>query len=196
EYLDLLERTQRAMLPGSELVTRFAVMRSFHYGVTGQLDQALSLALAARASQARAPLTDDWDLTVPLILLRLHNCLEDYGAVEREAAAARTMPALTEVARLVLVPGARALAWQESGSLADAADAAGAASAEARRLGFGHHFFAVDHLRALAGLALERRDLDAAERLAEPALSITERRRPAFALLMPLHPARISSDRW
>src|SRR5262249_13515695 len=83
EDLDLLERTQRAMLPDSELVTRFAVMRSFHYGVTGQLDQAVSLALAARASQARAPLTDDWDLTVPLILLRLHNCLEDYGAVER-----------------------------------------------------------------------------------------------------------------
>jgi LuxR family maltose regulon positive regulatory protein len=195
EYLDLVERAQPAMLPDPELVTRCAVMRSFHYGVTGQLDQAVSLALAARASQGRTPLTGDWDITVPLILLRLYNCLEDYEAVEREAAVALAMPSLTEVARLVLVPGARALAWQESGRLAEAADAAGAASAEARRLGFGHHFFAVDHLRALAGLALERRDLDTAERLAEHALSITELRRPLFEFLTLLDRAGIWAAR-
>jgi LuxR family maltose regulon positive regulatory protein len=195
EYLDLLERAQPMVPPDPELVTRSAVMRSFHYGITGQLDQAVSLALAARASQGRTPLTGDWNLTLPLILLRLYNCLEDYEAVEREAAAALAMPGLTEVARLVLVPGARALAWQESGRLAEAAEAAGAASAEARRLGFGHHFFAVDHLRALAGLALERRDLDAAERLAEQALSITERRRPLFEFLTLLDRATIWSAR-
>ena len=195
EYLDLLESIQPAMPPKSELVTRSTVMRSFHCGQTGQLDEAVSLALAARASRGRAPLTDDWDLTVPLILLRLYNCLEDCEAVEREAAAALAMPALTEVARLVLVPGARALAWQESGHLGKAADAAGAASAEARRLGFGHHFFAVDHLRALAGLALERRDLDAAERLAEQALSITERRRPLFEFVTLLDRASIWASR-
>ena len=131
EYLNLLERTPPAALPGSELVTRSAVMRSFHYGVSGQLDEAVSLALAARASQGRTPLTDDWNITVPLILLRLYNCLEDYEAVEREAVAALAMPSLTEVARLVLVPGARALAWLESGHIADAADAAMAAGARA-----------------------------------------------------------------
>ena len=195
EYLNLLERAQPAALPGSELVTRSAVMRSFHYGVSGQLDEAVSLALAARASQGRTPLTDDWNITVPLILLRLYNCLEDYEAVEREAVAALAMPSLTEVARLVLVPGARALAWLESGRIADAADAAMAASADAQRLGFGHHFFAVDHLRALAGLALERRDLDTAERLAEQALSITERRRPLFEFLTLLDRAWIWAAR-
>src|SRR6266576_3523793 len=47
------------------LVTRSAVMRSFHYGVTGQLDEAVSLALAARASRGWAPLTGDWNITVP-----------------------------------------------------------------------------------------------------------------------------------
>jgi LuxR family transcriptional regulator, maltose regulon positive regulatory protein len=195
EYLDLLERAQPTIPPGSELMTRSAVMRSFHYGQTGQLDEAVSLALAARASQERTPLTDDWNLTVPLILLRLYNCLEDYEAVEREAAAALAMPGLTEVARLVMVPGARALAWQERGNLAKAAEAAKAASADASRLGFGHHFFAVDHLRALAALALERRDLDAAERLAEQALSITERRRPLFEFLTLLDRARIWAAR-
>jgi hypothetical protein len=88
EYLDLLEHAQPTALPDPELVTRSAVMRSFHYGVTGQLDEAVSLALAVRASQGRTPLTDDWNITVPLILLRLYNCLEDYQAVEREAVAA------------------------------------------------------------------------------------------------------------
>jgi LuxR family transcriptional regulator, maltose regulon positive regulatory protein len=191
EYLDLFERTQPALPPDSELVARFAVMRSFHYVITGQLDLAVSHALAARARQGRTPLTDDWNLGLRLILLRLYNCQEDCEAVEREAAAALAMPALTEVARLVLVPGARALAWQESGRLAEADDAATAASADAGRLGFSHHFFAVDHLRALAGLAVERRDLDAAERLAEQALSVTERRRPVFEFLALLDRAGI-----
>jgi hypothetical protein len=49
----------------------------------------------------------------------------------------------------------------QAGHLADAAQAK-AASADARRLGFGQHFFAADYLRALAGLALEQRDLDTA----------------------------------
>src|SRR5512140_3827938 len=64
--------------------------------------------------------------------------------------------------------GAQPLAWFEAGYLADAA---GAADAEARRRGFGQHFFAIEHLRALAGLALERRDLGTAEQLTEQALS-------------------------
>ena len=52
-----------------------------------------------------------------------------------------------------------------------------------RRLGIGQHFFAVDYLRALAGLALERRDLDTAEHLTEQALSISEQRWPLFEFL-------------
>ena len=110
-------------------------------------------------------LHDDWNIIVPLILLRIYPCLEDFRAVEREAAAALAMPDLPEPGRLILVPGARALAWFEAGRLAEAVDAASAAEKEAERLGFEQHFFAVDYLRALAGVALERRDLDTAERL-------------------------------
>ena len=179
QYLDLLERAQPSIPPESRLAARFATMRSFHYALIGQLDQAVGAAPGARAIQERTQLTDEWNAAVPLILLRVYPCLEDYPAVEREAAAALAMPELTEPAKLVLVPGARALAWFEAGRLAEAADAAGAADAEARRLGFDQHFFAVDYLRVLAGLALERRDLDTAEQLTEQALSITERRRPA-----------------
>ena len=57
------------------------------------------------------------------------------------------------------------MAWFEAGRLNRAAEAAQAAEAEAGRLGFDRHFFAVDYLRTVAGLALERRDLDTAERL-------------------------------
>src|ERR1700746_3092667 len=89
-----------------------------------------------------------------------------------------------------MVPGARALAWFEDGRLARAAEAATAADAGARRLGVGQHFFAVDHLRALAGLALERRDLDTAERLAERVVSITEQRLPLFEFLALVDPAQ------
>ena len=80
----------------------------------------------------------------------------------------------SDAVKLVHVRGARALAWFEAGYRADAADAAGAADAEARQRGFGQHFFAIEHLRALADLALERREPGAAEQVAGQALSISE----------------------
>ena len=100
------------------------------------------------------------------------------------------MPALTEPAKLVLVPGARALARFEAGHLDEVADAARAAEADARRLGFGQHFFAIDYLLALAGVALERRDLDTAEQFTEQVASAS-RTWPRAAQI----PARSSSAR-
>jgi len=127
--------------------------------------------------------------------MHVHTWLEDFPAVEREAAAALAMPELSEPAKLVHVRGAQALARFEAGYLAEAADAASAADADARRLGFGQHFFAIEHLRALAGLALERRDLDTAEQLAEQALSIAERGRRVFEFLALLERAQIWAAR-
>ena len=195
QYLDLLERTRPSIPPDSRLAARHAAIQSFRYAVTGQLDKAVDAAMRARGIQEQTQLTDDWNAAVPLILLRVYPCLDDLGAVEREAAAALATPALPEPAKLVLVPGALALARLKSGHLAEAADAAKAAEADARRLGFDRHFFAVDHLRALAGLALERRDLDAAEHLTEQTLSISERRRPLFEFLALLDRARIWAAR-
>ncbi len=195
EYLDLLDRVQPPIRPESRLAARLATMRSFHHAQVGQLDEAVGEALAARAIQERMRLQDEWNAAVPLILLRIYPCLEDLQAVEREAAAALAMAELTEPARLVLVPGAQALAWFESGRLAEAARAARAAGEDARRLGFDQHFFAVDYLRVLAGLALERRDLHTAEQLAERVLTITERRRPIFEFLALLDRAGIWASR-
>jgi LuxR family transcriptional regulator, maltose regulon positive regulatory protein len=191
EYLDLLEHARPSIPANSRLAARFAAFRSFHYAQMGQLDEAVTAGLAARAIQERTQLTDDWDPAVPLILLRIYTSLEDLEAVEREAAAAHALPGVTEPARLVMVPGAQALARFEAGYLTEAAEAAGAAEAQARRLRFDEHFFAVDYLRTLAGLALERRDLDTAERLVERVLSITERRRPMFEFLTLLDRAAI-----
>jgi LuxR family transcriptional regulator, maltose regulon positive regulatory protein len=195
ECLDLLERAGPPVPPESRRAARLAVMQSLRYALTGQADAALAEGLAARGIQERTQLADEWVAAAPVILMHVHTLLEDFAAAEREAAAALAMPELSEPIKLVHVPGARALAWFEAGHLAEAADAASAAEAEARRRGFGQHFFAIGHLRALAGLALERRDLDAAEQLTEQALSISERGRPAFEFLALLDRAAIWAAR-
>jgi LuxR family transcriptional regulator, maltose regulon positive regulatory protein len=195
EYLDLLERAQPPIPPDSGLAARRAGARALRWMMTGQAAEAQAEALAARAITERTQLQDEWDAAVPLILQNVCAWLEDYEAVEREAAAALAAPELTEPVKQVLVPGARALAWLEAGHLGPAADAAAAAETEASRLGIGQHFFAVGYLRALAGLALERRDLDAAEHLTEQALSISEQRWPAFQFLALLDRAGIWAAR-
>ena len=183
QYLDVLERTQLAQADDPRLAARFTAIRAFQHAVTGDVYKAVEEAGAARAIQRRLPLTDEWSLAVPMLLMDVYNCLEDFPAVEREAAAALEVPTFSEVVSQVVVPGARARAWFEAGRLAQAAEAAQAADVQARRLGFGEHFFAVDHLRVLAGLALEQRDLDAAERLIERVLAIIEQRRPLLEFL-------------
>jgi LuxR family transcriptional regulator, maltose regulon positive regulatory protein len=191
EYLDVFERTRPPGPLEPRLAFRFAAMRCFYYGQTGRVKEAEDEAARARAIQQQARLTDEWDIAVPLIMLRVYAGLGNVEAVEREAALALAMRTLPEPAKLVTVPGARALAWFEAGRLAEAAEAAKAADAQARRLGFGRHFFAVDYLRTLAGLALEQRDLDTAEQLTEQALSLAEHRRPLFEFLALLDRAGI-----
>lgn len=190
-YLDAIEHAQPPIPPGSRLAARVAMMRAFQFGTAGRLTEAVTAAQSARDIQQQAQLSDEWHVAIPLILLRVYPCLDDFAAVEREATAALAQPELSEPTRLILVPGARALAWFLAGRLTDAAKAATAAEWEARRLGFDRHFFAVDYLRVLAGLALERRDLNAAERLAERAVAITEPGRPLFEFLTLLDRARI-----
>jgi LuxR family maltose regulon positive regulatory protein len=194
EYLDRLE--QAGNIPAeSRLAARFAAFQAFRYGVTGQLEKAIGTAQDARAIQQRTQLADEWNAVVPLILIRVQNCLHDFAAAEREVETALAAPDVGEPVRLVMVPGSRALAWLEAGHLARAADAAAAAAADARRLGFSRHFFAVDYLRALSGLALERRDLGTAEQLTERVLSIAEQRQPLFEFLALLDRARIWAAR-
>jgi LuxR family maltose regulon positive regulatory protein len=195
EYLDLLERAGPPVPPRSRRAARLAVLQSLRYALTGQADRALAEGLAARAIQERTQLTDEWIAAIPMILTHVYTWREDFPAVEREVAAALATPELSEPVKLVHMRGAQALARFEAGYLADAADAAGAADAEARRRGFGQHFFAIEHLRALAGLALERRDLGTAEQLTEQALSISERGRAVFEFLALLDRAGIWAAR-
>jgi len=195
QYLDLLERVQPPIPRESRLEARFMAFQSFRHALIGQADQAVSAALAARSIKERIQLSDVWNVAAPMILPSAYTWLEDFSAVEREAAVALATPELTEPVKLVMVPGMRALAWFEAGRLNRAADMAGAAHAEARRLRFDQHFFAVDYLRTLAGLAMERRDLDTAEEFTERALSIAERRRPMFEFLTLLDRAQIWAAR-
>jgi len=195
EYLDLLEQARPSIAPGSRLAARAAAIRSFRYAVTGQLPIAVGEALRARAIQEQTHLSDEWSAAVPLILLRVYPCLEAVQAVERESAAVLEMPSCPEPVKLVLVPGALALVRLEAGRMGEAADAARSADAAARRLGFDRHFFAIDHLRAMAGLALERRDTDTAEQLTEQVLHLSEPRRPLIEFLALLDRAQIWAAR-
>jgi len=195
EYLDLLERAGPAIPPESRLAARLAGTRAAHQMMTGRIPEAVRNAVTARGIVERAGLRDDWVAALPIVLLRGYAWLEDYDAVDSEAATALAAPELSEPVKLVMVPGAQAIAWFEAGHLANAADAARGAEAEARRLGFDRHFFSTDHLRALSGLALERRDLDTAEQLCEQALWIAERGRPSFEFLVLLERAAIWAAR-
>jgi LuxR family maltose regulon positive regulatory protein len=183
QYLDVLERVQPPDQADPRLAARFTAIRAFQHAVTGQLQLAIDEAHAARELQERVQPSDEWNLAVPLLLMTVHNCLEDFAAVEREAVAALQVPTFSEVVKQVVVPGALALARFDVGELNEAAELAAAADAQAARLGFSEHFFAVDHLRALAGFALEQRDFGTAERLTERVLSITEQRRPLHEFL-------------
>ncbi|MGC2006976.1 LuxR C-terminal-related transcriptional regulator [Trebonia sp.] len=195
EYLDLFEKARPSIEPESKLAARAAAIRSIRYVVTGQLPMAVGEALRARAIQEQTHLSDEWNAFVPLILLRVYCCLDAFQAVERESAAILEMPSSPEPAKQVLVPGALALIRLESGCLGEAADAARSAEAAARRLGFDRHFFAIDHLRALAGLALEQRDTDTAERLTEQVLHLSEPQLPLFEFLALLDRSQIWAAR-
>jgi LuxR family maltose regulon positive regulatory protein len=195
EYLDMLAEADPPIPPESKLAGRFATLQSMYHVAIGQLNEAMRQALRAQAIQQQAQLADDWYINVPLTLLRIHSLLGDTEAAEREAAAVLAMPTATEPVKAVLVPGAQAWAWFEAGHLADASAGARVAAAAAGRLGFERHIFAVDYLRVLAGVALERRDLDTAERLTEQNLSIAEHRRPMFAFLALLDRAAIWAAR-
>jgi LuxR family maltose regulon positive regulatory protein len=195
DYLDLLGQTQPPGALEPRPAYRLAALQCFYYALTGAVAEAEGAAGRARAIQERTGRTDEWDAVVPLTMLRVYACLGDVKAVARETDAALSAAGLTEPARLVELPGAQALACFEAGHLADAAVTAGAAGASAERLGFDRHFFGVDYLRALAGLALEQRDIDTAERLTEQTISITEHQRPIFEFLALLDRAAIWATR-
>jgi LuxR family transcriptional regulator, maltose regulon positive regulatory protein len=195
EYLDHLTENGPPDSAAPKLAARFATLQSVYCTVTGQFDQATCQALQARAIQQAEQLADEWNVVIPLNLLCVHASLQDTEAVEREAATVLAMPAAAEPVKAVLVPGVQAWAWLQAGRLAEAGAAARAAAAAAKRLGFEQHLLAVDHLRTLAGLALERRDLDTAEHLTEQNLSIAEHRRPIFEYLALLDRAAIWAAR-
>lgn len=193
KYLDLIDRDGLSASIEPRLAARIAGSRAALFAQTGKEDDAVRHANEARRILERAGLADDWVSFTTANLGRVYTYLGDYEAVERESAAV-AQDLAGPVVR-VAVPGSQAVAWLEHGSLDKATKSAAAADEEARLLGFDRHFFALDHLRALAGLALERRDLDAAERLTERGLSISERRRPTFEFLALLDRAAIWATR-
>lgn len=176
EYLDRIMLAAPIGDRGTEV--RLGVARAMHHMLTGQADDALAQALAVREFRSDSEAADEWDGALCLTLLRVYAWLEDYEAVDCEVSAALAMPDLPEPVKRVMVPGLLAWAQLRAGRLAEAAETAAGAELEARRLGVADHVIATDHLRAMAGLAWERGDLDRAEYLTEQVLSISRRRSP------------------
>ena len=110
ECLDLLERTQPAIPRDSRLAFRLAVVQALRCALHGEAAEVVRHARTAQSIEDRTHLGDEWGFGVPVLLLRGYTWLEDFEAVDREAAAAQTMPSVTESGRLVDVRGAQALA--------------------------------------------------------------------------------------
>ena len=107
EYMDLLERAQPAIPPDSRLAARLAVLRSLRCALSGEATQTVRYGLVARGIEERTRLEDEWAFGVPLLLVRAYTWLEDFEAVDREAAAAQAMPSVAEPAGLVDLRGAQ-----------------------------------------------------------------------------------------
>ena len=195
QWLDFFERAQPPVTPASRLWARYMALRCYGHMLFGEGELAVSAGQAARAAKERTQPSDPWVAALPSILMVAYTWLEDFTAAEREAQLALASPGLPETAKRVMAPGDRSLVWFDAGHLKRAADMAGTASAEALRLGFDRHFHAQGYLLTLAGLALERRDLDAAEALTERLLSIAERRRPMVEFLALLARAQVWAAR-
>ena len=65
EYLDLLEDAQPSNSPDPRLAARFAAAQSLRHMLTGQVDEAVREALAARVTQERTQVSDDWIAASP-----------------------------------------------------------------------------------------------------------------------------------
>ena len=65
--------------------------QSFRYALMGQTEQAVR-GPAARSIKEQMQLTDEWNVAAPMILPTAYSWLEDYPAVEREAAEALATP--------------------------------------------------------------------------------------------------------
>jgi LuxR family transcriptional regulator, maltose regulon positive regulatory protein len=195
EYLDVLQRVWPSVPEDPLRAARFSAIRSLRHGLYGRLDESLAEAQAARAIQDQAHLDDEWVNAVGFLVVHLHAARGDTEGTEREARRAMATPQLGEPVKRVALPGLLAVTRLEAGYLDEATEAAQSAERAAERLGFSEHYFAVGHLRARAGLALERRDFESAEMLAEKALSISERGRPFLEFLALLDRAKIWAAR-
>ena len=139
--LTCLSRPGRSR-PDSRLAARFAAFQSFRYGVAGQLEKAVQTALAARDIQERTQLTDEWNTRRPagprprLYLPgrlpggRARGSRGSGGARRRRLGQARAGARCARAG-----PASKPATWPRPPMLAGAADA------NARRLGFDPAFF-------------------------------------------------------
>lgn len=157
---------------------RLAAAQAFWEMARGGAQRAMSHTIRAR--QLLDP-SEDIARELTVAESRMRHYLDDLDGVRElaEAGVARGLPPMAAV----IVTGAHAAIEGDAGNL-DTADRLGRDALEVADLsGTRQHFAAGEAMRVIAGVHLERLELDRAEQLLEEVLRKVERERPAIELL-------------
>ncbi|HXW80734.1 MAG TPA: LuxR C-terminal-related transcriptional regulator [Acidimicrobiales bacterium] len=173
-----------------ELAVKLAFATALQSGATGQLDQIFEQRDRARHLASRAVGVDEWLDGLDVVAMQAHALAGNYREARELAAAiasAQRRAPLTQV----LCPGVISQVALAEGELEEAEALSQGSLASARRLGIDGEFLPTWARRTTALLALERHDLEAADRLTEQILGRLGSGRPNQAYLAQLDRARI-----
>jgi LuxR family transcriptional regulator, maltose regulon positive regulatory protein len=188
--LALAERTPLDPAGQPDAALRLTFVNALHSCFIGQLDEALEYSRRAPRPAVKAGERNEWVDALDAIDVLCHAYMGDFMATSQLADALAVLEP-REPPREMLYPGAKSLAALYEGELGAAEALARAAQVAVSRLGFRRHYFSYHSERALALLALERRDLSTAAALTERALDIFVAGRPLFDFLAQVDRAKI-----
>ncbi len=168
-----------------ELAVKLAFANALHCGATGQFDQVFALRDRARQWASPALGVDEWLDGLDVVTMQSHALAGNFNRARELAAAVastQTRPPLVQV----LCPGVISQVALAEGELQEAEVLSQRALASARSLAVDREFFPTWAMRTAALLALERHDLETAERLTERILDRVAGGRPNQSYLAQL----------
>ena len=172
-----------------ELAVKLAFANALISGATGQLELVFAQRERARHLASRAVGVDEWLFGLDVVSMQSHALAGNFVQARElhdAVASAETRASVTEV----LCPGVISQVAVAEGALQDAEALSQRSLASARRLAIDRQFLPTWAMRTAALLALERHDLEAAERLTEQILDRLAGGRPNQAYLAQLDRAR------
>jgi LuxR family transcriptional regulator, maltose regulon positive regulatory protein len=173
-----------------ELAVKLIFANTLNLGATGQLEEVFAQRDLARELASPTAGVDEWLDGLDVVTMQSHALAGNFIQARQMAevvSSAQTSAPLIEV----LCPGVISQVALGEGALGEADALAQSSLASARRLGIDRQFLPMWAMRTLALLALERHELEAAERIIELILDRLSGARPNQAYLAQLDRARI-----